>query len=94
LRTRLLVADVRGHGERVSEISSWIYQSLQDKMDSVDCAEVLSDLNQMVHRRGSLAITTAAVVSYDMSNSTLYYSYAGPPGLSAEIREDRGCRWF
>ena len=77
LRTRMLVADVRGHGERVSEISSWIYQGLQDKMNSTDCAEVLSDLNQMVHRRGSLAITTAAVVSYDISNSSLYYSYAG-----------------
>ena len=45
LRTRMLVADVRGHGERVSEISSWIYESLQDKMNSVDRAQVLSDLN-------------------------------------------------
>jgi hypothetical protein len=80
LRTRMLVADVRGHGERVSEISSWIYQSLQDKMNSVDCAGVLSDLNQMVRRRGSLAITTAAVVNYDISNSTLYCSYLATPG--------------
>jgi len=32
---------------------------------------------------GSLAITTAPVVSYDISNSTLYYSYAGhPPDLA------------
>jgi len=79
LRTRMLVADVRGHGERVSEISSWIYQSLQDKMNSVDCAEVLSDLNQMVHTRGSAAITTAAVVSHDISDCKLYYAYAGHP---------------
>jgi len=79
LRTRMLVADVRGHGERVSKISSWICQSLQDKMNSVDCAEVLSDLNQMVHTRGSAAITTAAVVSHDISDSKLYYAYAGHP---------------
>lgn len=83
LRTRMLVADVRGHGERVSEISSWIYQSLQDKMNTVDCAEVLSDLNQMVHSRGHAAITTAAVVSHDIGSSTLYYAYAGhPPALA------------
>jgi len=88
LRTRMLVADVRGHGEQVSVINSWIYQSLQDKMNSVDCAEVLSELNQMVHTRGSLAITTAAVVSYDISNSTLYYSYAGHPPVLA--RRSRG----
>jgi serine phosphatase RsbU (regulator of sigma subunit) len=73
------VADVRGHGEQVSDISSWIYQSLQDKMSSIDCADVLSDLNQMVHERGSVAINTVAVISHDIGNSTLYYSYAGHP---------------
>jgi phosphoserine phosphatase RsbU/P len=91
LRTRMLVADVRGHGDQVSEISSWICQGVRDKMNSVDCAGVLSDLNQMVHRRGFAAITTAAVVSYDISNSKLYYAYAGhPPVLSRRS----GGRWL
>jgi phosphoserine phosphatase RsbU/P len=85
LRTRMLVADVRGHGEEVSDISSWIYQNLQDKMNSVDCAGVLSDLNRMVHSRGSIAMTTAAVVSHDMSRGTLYYSYAGHPPVLARV---------
>jgi sigma-B regulation protein RsbU (phosphoserine phosphatase) len=83
LRTRMLVADVRGHGDQVSEISSWICQGLRDKMNSVDCAGVLSDLNQMVHSRGFAAITTAAVVSHDISNSKLYYAYAGHPPILA-----------
>jgi phosphoserine phosphatase RsbU/P len=83
LRTRMLVADVRGHGEQVSEISSWIYQSLLDKMNSVDCAEVLSGLNEIVYSRGFVAMTTAAVVSHDISNSNLYYSYAGHPPVLA-----------
>jgi hypothetical protein len=52
LRTRMFVADVRGHGEQVTEIRSWISQALRDKMNSVDCAAVLSDLNQMVQSRG------------------------------------------
>lgn len=91
LRTRILVADVQGHGEQVSEISSWISQALRDKMNSVDCAGVLSDLNQMVQSRGFVAITTAAVVSYDLSNGTLYYSYAGHPPVLARRS---GGRWL
>jgi serine phosphatase RsbU (regulator of sigma subunit) len=37
----------------------------------------------MVHRRGSLAITAAAVVSYDISNKIFYYSYTGRPPVLA-----------
>ena len=85
LRTRMVVADVRGHRQEVSEISSWIYQILQERMNSVDCAGVLSDLNRIVYNRGLAAITTAAVVSHDISDRTLYYSYAGhPPVLLRE----------
>ena len=90
LRTRMLVADVRGHGEQVSGISSWIYESLQDRMNSIDCAGVLWDLNQMVHRRGSAAITTAAVVSHDIDSTALYYSYAGHPPI---LMRRPGRRW-
>jgi len=81
--TYMVVADVRGHGEQVSEISSWIYQGLQDRIDSFDGAGLLSDLNRMAHGRGSAAITTAAVVCHCMSNSTLYYWYAGHPPVLA-----------
>jgi phosphoserine phosphatase RsbU/P len=85
LRTRMLVADVRGHGERVSDISAWIYQSLLDRMNTVDCAGVLSDLNRIVHTRGFAAITTVVVVSHDINESALYYAYAGhPPVLARE----------
>jgi phosphoserine phosphatase RsbU/P len=91
LLTRMVVADVRGHGEQVSEISSWIYQCLQDKMNSLDGAGVLSDLNRMVHGRGFAAITTAAVVSHYISDSTLYYSYAGHPPVLARRS---GGRWL
>jgi serine phosphatase RsbU (regulator of sigma subunit) len=82
---------VRGHGEQVSEISSWIYQCLQDKMNSLDGAAVLSDLNRMVHSRGFAAITTAAVVSHYISDSKLYYSYAGHPPMLARRS---GGRWL
>jgi serine phosphatase RsbU (regulator of sigma subunit) len=91
LLTYMVVADVRGHGEQVSEISSWLYNGLQRRMNSLDGAGLLSDLNRMVHTRGSVAITTAAIVCHNISNSMLYYSYAGhPPVLSRRS----GGRWL
>jgi len=89
--TYMVVADVQGHGEQVSQISSWIYKGLQDRMNSLDGAGLLSDLNRMVHSRGSVAITTVAVVCHDFSNSTLYYSYAGHPPVLARRS---GGRWL
>ena len=91
LLTRMVVADVRGHGEQVGDVSSWIYQCLQDKMNSLDGAGVLSDLNRMLHARGFAAITTAAVVSHYIGDSTLYYSYAGHPPVLARRS---GGRWL
>src|SRR5271155_5020809 len=78
LLTRMVVADVRGHGG-------------QDKMNSLDGAGVLSDLNRMIHGRGFSAITTAAVVSHYISDSTLYYSYAGHPPV---LPRRSGGRWL
>jgi serine phosphatase RsbU (regulator of sigma subunit) len=45
----------------------------------------------MVHSRGFAAITTAAVVSHYISDSTLYYSYAGHPPVLARRS---GGRWL
>jgi len=90
LRTRMLVAGVRGHGKQVRSIGSWIDASLQDRMHSIDCAGVLTDLNQLVHRRGSAAITKATVVSRDIDSTALYYSYAGRPPI--QMRRP-GRRW-
>jgi serine phosphatase RsbU (regulator of sigma subunit) len=89
LLTRIVVADVRGHGERVSEISAWLYQCLQDKMNSLDGAGVLAGLNAMVHARGFAAITTAVVASYYLGDSKLYYSYAGHPPMLASMSGER-----
>jgi sigma-B regulation protein RsbU (phosphoserine phosphatase) len=83
--TYMVVADVRGHGEDVRAISSWIYQGLQDRIDLFDGAGMLTDLNHMAHSRGHAAITTAAVLCHCKSNSTLYYWYAGHPPVLARL---------
>lgn len=75
--TRIVLADLRGHGESASRLSQWLYESLEHHMDTLDGAGVLTELNQLVCAHGFEAITTAVVVSY--YDGTLYYSYAGHP---------------
>jgi hypothetical protein len=41
-----------GNGDQVSEISSWLYECLRERMESLDGVGVLSDLNRLVHGRG------------------------------------------
>ncbi|MEO8029168.1 MAG: serine/threonine-protein phosphatase, partial [Bryobacteraceae bacterium] len=55
--TRIAIADLRGHGEQVSHLSEWLYQSLEQRMNTLDGAGVLSDLNGLVHAHGFEAIT-------------------------------------
>jgi sigma-B regulation protein RsbU (phosphoserine phosphatase) len=79
--TRIAVADVRGHGEAATPVSEWLYAALRERMNSLDGAGVLEELNGMVRRHGFEAMTTAAVVSYYTGDSNLYYSYAGHPPM-------------
>lgn len=87
--TRIALADVRGHGEQVSHISSWIYDSLLQKMNTLDGGGVLSDLNTQIYQHGFEAMTTASVVGYYMSDSRLYFSYAGHSPALIWRRESR-----
>jgi len=89
--TRVVLADLRGHGEQVSQLSAWIYSALQDHLESLDGSSILRSLNQTLFQRGFQAITTAAVVSFYKPNSKLYFSYAGhPPAL---LRSQDGQAW-
>ena len=77
LLTRVAIADVIGHGEAVSHISQWLYESLRDRMNSLEGNDVLADLNRCTSQRGYDAMTTAAVVSIHRTDSQLYFAYAG-----------------
>jgi serine phosphatase RsbU (regulator of sigma subunit) len=80
--TRIAVADVRGHGEAVSDLSEWLYQSLEKRMNDFDSSTVLGDLNSIVRAKGFEAITTAVVATIHRDKGLIYYSYAGhPPAL-------------
>ena len=79
--TRIALADVRGHGQEVSHLSEWLYQSLEARMNDSDGAGVLTDLNQVVRKQGLEAITTAVVATIDRNKRQLSYAYAGHPPM-------------
>lgn len=80
--TRIVIADLMGHGEAVSELSQWLYKAVAVRMNSLDGGSILSDLNQVIRYRGIEAMTTAAVIAFYLGDSHLYYSNAGhPPSL-------------
>src|SRR5271157_6534453 len=77
--TRIAIADLRGHGGQVSRLSTWVYESMQKRMNTTAGNKVLADLNGEVKSRGFDAITTAVVVGYHTDKRKLYFSYAGHP---------------
>jgi len=79
LITRVVVADVRGHGQQVSHLSGWLYEEIQAHIDVLDGSSLLRSLNRKLCIKGFEALTTAAVVWYCTRNSKLYVSSAGHP---------------
>lgn len=90
LLSRVAIADMRGHGEHASRLSSVLFESLQRRMNTLDGSGVLEELNNEVHTHGFAALTTAAVLSYYIETSRLYFSYAGHPPV---LLQQHGAPW-
>lgn len=75
--TRIALADVTGHGEAAGELSQWLYDAMRERMNDLDGAALLSDLNRLATDHGFNAITTAAVIGYYQTDSNLHFTYAG-----------------
>jgi sigma-B regulation protein RsbU (phosphoserine phosphatase) len=90
--TRVAIADLQGHGADVAPLSAWLYDALYARMNSLDGASVLQQLNAMVCQEGFHAITTAAVIGYYLGDSALYCSYAGHPPVLLQSRDS--WRWI
>jgi sigma-B regulation protein RsbU (phosphoserine phosphatase) len=89
LFTRIALADLQGHGEGVTALRSWLYDSLQERLNSLDGAGVLADLNSRVYRPTFDAITTAAVIGFCVGEPNLYFSSAGHPPVYLKRRNER-----
>ncbi len=77
LLTRLAIADVVGHGEKVSKTSQWLYDSLESNMNNGDGSQILVDLNRSAVEYGFEAMATAVVAAFYREDQNLYFSYAG-----------------
>lgn len=85
--TRVVVADVVGHGEEASEVSEWLYEQLRLLIDSLEVDELLGHLNNLAEARGLEALTTAVAVAVDLSESRLLFSDAGHPPVLLHRRQ-------
>ncbi len=77
--TRLAIADVVGHGQAVSDVSQYVYDSLKAHMCDPDSGKILTRINRLASQRGLKAMTTAAVVAYHGVKGEFSFSYAGHP---------------
>ena len=75
--TRVVLADVVGHGAAVSAVSERLYSVLLEQMNDTSNHLVLANLNRFAAEQGIDAMTTAAVVGFYTTDSNLYFSYAG-----------------
>jgi phosphoserine phosphatase RsbU/P len=86
--TRVVLADVVGHGQSAARVSEWLYDAMHRRMNELEGNEILADLNALATGRGMEALTTAAVAGFYRTESTLYVSYAGHhPALTCRAGE-------
>lgn len=91
LLTRVVLADLKGHGHQVSILSEWLFKALRESMGSLDGSSILTELNRVIWDKGLDAITTATVVSFYLGDSHLYVANAGHPPVLLRRKEQE--RW-
>ncbi len=80
--TRILLADLQGHGIEVTQLSRWIYEILRKHIDNPEGRSVLTSLNLLLNEQGLKAMTTAILATFSAADLTLRFSIAGhSPGL-------------
>ena len=79
--SRMVIADIAGHGEEVSEISLSLYNTLKNHVDSLNSSNILAELNQEAMSKGINAITTAAIATYYRYDGSFSFVYAGHPPI-------------
>lgn len=87
--TRVVLADVVGHGAVVSHLSRWLYDGLLGRLESLDGSGMLADLNEFIFARGLEVMTTAVVMAFYTEDSNLYFTYAGHPPVLLRRRGRR-----
>ena len=77
LLTRVVIADVMGHGASAATISQWVHKSLKKFMNNAKSNLVLEDLNHNAQDFGIQAFTTAFVVDMYLATGQISFCNAG-----------------
>jgi sigma-B regulation protein RsbU (phosphoserine phosphatase) len=72
--TRVVIADVVGHGEVVSQVSNWLFNAMKELMNSTENNVLLSRMNDLAIVYGIKALTTAAVAAFYKVDGYFYFS--------------------
>lgn len=92
LLSRIVIADVAGHGEPVARVSAEIHSLLKRYMDRLGGEQqLLSELNQRLIAGGLESMVTAAAIGYYPHSRRLSVAYAGHP--PAWLFRRSGRRW-
>ncbi|MBN2491696.1 MAG: serine/threonine-protein phosphatase, partial [Planctomycetes bacterium] len=81
--SKVVLADVSGHGAAVADAARIIHAALVDNLNEHDNGRLLSSINRAFVSRspGAFHFTTMVASIYDSANRTLVYAYAGHPPL-------------
>ena len=90
--TRIILADVIGHGQKVSQISQIIYLAIKSHMNDGEGDKLLAELNQTVLKMGLEAMTTLVMAAFYKVDGNLYFANAGHP--KALIKSKTESSWL
>ena len=88
--TRMILADVIGHGETVSKISKMIFQAIKSHMNSSEGDRFLLELNQTAVEIGLNAMTTVVMAAFYRLDGNLYFANAGHPPALIKPKNESG----
>jgi serine phosphatase RsbU (regulator of sigma subunit) len=90
--SKVVLADVSGHGSEVAEISRIIHDALVESIGDHDNSTMLRHVNELFLRRrtGDFTFTTMVALIIDREDRSLVYAYAGHPSiLRGSVRTGR-----
>lgn len=82
--SKIVVADVSGHGEKTAAASRIIHDALVENIGAHDNSTMLARVNEAFLARraeGPLKFTTMASLIFDSRDRSLVYAYAGHPAI-------------
>jgi len=81
--SKIVIADVSGHGEESAAVSSIIHDALIESIGAHDNSAMMTQVNNsFVERRtGAFKFTTMVSLIFDSRDRSLVYAYAGHPSI-------------